>query len=59
MSTHDDCMHLHGNISNIIYLKNEPPHDKTNKMTVHPGETQISLDIRPVWSVLASAQWEA
>ena len=23
-------------------------HDKTNKMTVHPAKTQISLGIRPV-----------
>ena len=28
----------------------EPPHDKTNKMTVHPAKTQISLGIHPVWS---------
>ena len=26
----------------------EPPHDKTIKMTVRPGKTQISLGIRPV-----------
>ena len=26
------------------------PHEKTNKMTVHPVKTQISLGIRPVWS---------
>ena len=25
-------------------------HDKTNKMSVHPVKTQISLGIRPVWS---------
>ena len=31
----------------------EPPHDKTNKMTVRPAKPQISLGIRPVWSVLA------
>ena len=31
----------------------EPPRDKTNKVTVHPAKTQISLDIRPVWSVFA------
>ena len=31
----------------------ESPHDKTNKMTVHPAKTQISLGIRPVWSVFA------
>ena len=32
------------------WLKNEPPHDKANKMTVRPAKTQISLGIRPVWS---------
>ena len=26
----------------------EPPHDKTNKMTVRPVKTQISLGIHPV-----------
>ena len=31
----------------------EPPHDKTNKMTVRQAKTQISLGIRPVWSVFA------
>ena len=33
--------------------KNEPRHDKTNKMSVRPAKTQISLGIRPVWSVFA------
>ena len=28
-------------------------HDKTNKMTVHPAKTLISLGIRPVSSVFA------
>ena len=28
----------------------EPPHDKTNKMTVRPAKTQMSLGICPVWS---------
>ena len=38
----------------IHVLRNyEPPHDKTNKMSVRPAKTQISLDIRPVWSVFA------
>ena len=32
---------------------NEPRHDKTNKMSVRPAKTQISLGIRPVWSVFA------
>ena len=31
----------------------EPRHDKTNKMSVRPAKTQISLDIHPVWSVFA------
>ena len=26
----------------------EPSHDKTNKMSVRPAKTQISLGIRPV-----------
>ena len=45
---------------NNILNSFEPPHDKTNKMTVHPAKTQISLGIRPVWSESSlSAQWEA
>ena len=36
---------------NMVFPKvNEPPHDKTNKMTVRPAKTQISLGICPVWS---------
>ena len=35
----------------------EPPHDKTNKMTVHPAKTQISLGI---WSEsMLCASWVA
>ena len=38
----------------------EPPHDKTNKMTVRPAKTQISLGICPVWSEPSlCAQWVA
>ena len=38
----------------------EPPHAKTNKMSVCPAKTQINLGIRPVWSVsLLHAQWVA
>ena len=45
-------------------LKNDipvdPRHDKTNKMTVRPAKTQISLGIRPVWSESSlCAQWVA
>ena len=29
---------------------NEPRHDKTNKVSVCPAKSQISLGIRPVWS---------
>ena len=41
---------------NIIEL----PHDKTNKMTVRPVKTQISLGICPVWSESSlCSQWVA
>ena len=41
-------------------FKFEPPHDKTNKMTVPPVKTQISLGIHPVWSQSSlCAQWVA
>ena len=36
----------------IIWIY-EPQHDKTNKVTVRPAKTQISLGIRPIWSVFA------
>ena len=46
--------------SSICKLLNEPPHDKTNKMSVRPTKTQISLGIRPVWSEFSlCAQWVA
>ena len=35
------------------FSRNEPPHDKTHKMTVRLAKTQISLGIHPVWSVFA------
>ena len=39
---------------------NEPRHDKTNKVTVRPAMTQISLGIRPVLSESSPyAQWVA
>ena len=35
-------------------------HDKTNKMSVRPAKTQISLGIRPVWSESSlCTQWVA
>ena len=29
----------------------EPRHEKTNKMSVRPAKTQISLGIHQVWSI--------
>ena len=41
-------------------MQYEPPHDKTNKMTVRPLKAQVSLGIRPVWSESSlCAQWVA
>ena len=38
----------------------EPRRDKTNKVTVCPAKTQVSLGIRPVWSESSlCAQWVA
>ena len=39
------------------YIINEPRHDKINKVTVRPTKTQISLDIRPVWSESSLSAW--
>ena len=45
-------------IINFLWSKrNELRHDKTNKMGVHPAKTQISLDIRPVWSKSSLSAW--
>ena len=35
----------------------EPWHDKTNKMSVCPVKTRISLGIRPVWSECSLSAW--
>ena len=35
----------------------EPPRDKTNKLSVRLAKTQISLDIRPVWSEFSLSAW--
>ena len=43
-----------------LCYRNEPRHDKTNKVTVRPVKTQISLGIRPVWSDTSlCTQWIA
>ena len=41
------------------YYCNEPRHDKTNKMSVRPAKTQISLGIRPVWSESSLSAWRS
>ena len=44
----------------VPFFINEPHHDKTNKITVHPAKTQLSLGILPVWSESSlCAQWVA
>ena len=35
----------------------EPPHDKTNKMTMRPAKTQISLGIHSVWPESSLSAW--
>ena len=35
----------------------EPPRDKTNKVSVRPAKTQISLGIRPAWSESSLSAW--
>ena len=37
--------------------RNEPRHDKTNKMSLRPAKTQISLGIHPVWSESSLSAW--
>ena len=39
------------------FQKAKPPHDKTNKVSVHSAKTQISLGIRPVWSESSLSAW--
>ena len=43
------CMKRNFNLL-ILQYRNEPQHDKTNKMSVRPAKTRISLGIHPVWS---------
>ena len=50
-------------VSNTCFLgsnllrQNEPCHEKTNKVTVRPAKTQISLGIRPVRSESSLSAW--
>ena len=51
METCTQSMHYYKIMA--YYYAYEPRHDKTNKTSVRPANTQISLGIRPVWSVFA------
>ena len=47
------CPLMHFYENTIVFpnqRENEPPHDKTSKVTVRPVKTQISLGIRLVWA---------
>ena len=45
--------------SKISFLRhlNEPHHDKTNKMSMHPAKIQISLGIHPAWTESLLSVW--
>ena len=45
------------NLVHVLVVRYEPRHDKTNKMSVRPAKTQISLDIRPVWAESSLSAW--
>ena len=52
--TFNDCQfYLAGAHGAKCGINIEPRHDKTNKLSVRPAKTQISLGIRQVWSVFA------
>ena len=40
-----------------LLIKYDPPHDKTNKITLRPAKTQISLGMCPVWSESSLSAW--
>ena len=42
---------------NLNLTTDGPRHDKTIKVSVRPAKTQISLDIRPVWSESSLSAW--
>ena len=68
-SIHLHCTWIYHRLQNVTGLLytllhamtgNEPWHDKSNKISVHPAKTRISLGICPVWSEpLMCAQWVA
>ena len=52
-------IHIYSHLRSESSLINEPRHDKTNKMSVRPAKTQISLGIHPVLESSLCAQWVA
>ena len=48
---------LKGNDHDQEPKQSEPRHVKTNKVSVRPAKTQISLGIRPVWSESSLPAW--
>ena len=40
------------------WLTHEPHYDKTNKVSVRPAKTQITLGIHPVWSESPLSTWK-
>ena len=48
-----ECSHFEIRNTRLRRIINGPRHDKTNKMSVRPAKTQISLGIRPVRPVFA------
>ena len=44
---------MHCSVSSVF----EPQHDKTNKVTVRPAKTRISLGIWPAWSESSLSAW--
>ena len=58
-SVKQNCINMH-----MLYKRSktsswsdEPRHDKTSNISMRLAKTQISLDIRPVWSESSLSAW--
>ena len=55
------CMNIVGpkqvHLRKLLAIVNEPRYDKTNKVSVRPAKTQISLGIRLVWPESSLSAW--
>ena len=54
---HQRCTSTRLKLCQSLSRLTELPHDKTNKMSVCPAKTHISLGIRPVWSEPLLSAW--